>query len=30
MYGFSVSPDGQRLAFTSNTGQVSGWLLENF
>jgi Tol biopolymer transport system component len=30
MYGFSVSPNGKHLAFTSNTGQVSGWLLENF
>jgi Tol biopolymer transport system component len=30
MYGFSLSRDGRRIAFTSNTGQASAWLLENF
>ncbi len=30
MYSAAVSPDGQHVAFTSNTGSESVWLLDNF
>jgi Tol biopolymer transport system component len=30
MYSAAASPDGRRVAFTSNTGESNVWMLENF
>jgi hypothetical protein len=30
MYSAAASPDGKRIAYTSNTGQGNIWMLENF
>jgi Tol biopolymer transport system component len=30
MYSSAMSPDGRRIAFTSNTVEANAWLLENF
>ena len=30
MYSAAASPDGKRVAYTSNTGQGNIWMLEDF
>jgi hypothetical protein len=30
MYSAAASPDGKRIAYTSNTGQGNIWMLEDF